>query len=175
MNQTNAQKQISKTMSKRFISQKLGKALTQTIESFDLQLLYISKKLLQIIHDYVFADESHETLTKAITRAAKTIELEEENLEILLLALQGARMIVQENNFVSPKQFDRYMLAKKFKVKEQVLLYHFRRTQDFVASNILKGIDGIAGLTKTGIHGAMKFTLDIFRPIGAKKKLKMRE
>ena len=76
-------------------------------------------------------------------------------------------MIVQEKGFVSPKQFDQYMAAKKFKVKERVITYYFSKTQDLVADTILRGVDVMENLVKIGAQKWQHFRRSRPRPTGA--------
>ena len=102
----------------------LGRELTATVESFSKKLLRKDKALIQIIFAYVFKNADNEDLLHAIlTRITKDIpSFHPENLEILFLSLEGARMLVEENK-LNPKTFSDYMVAKKFKVKEKIIAY----------------------------------------------------
>lgn len=105
----------------------IGRALTNTLKSFSTEFLK-NESLLVLIFSYVFENAPNkEVLESTLTRLSKKIKpFPEENLEILLLSLTGARMIVQEKK-QSLKEFDEYMVAKKFKVTNRVLAYQENR------------------------------------------------
>lgn len=105
----------------------VGRALTDTLKSFSIDFLK-SKSLLLLIYAYVFENADNRTAIKnMLTRMIQKIpSFQKDNLEILLLSLDGAQIIVKENKH-SRKEFDTYMVAKKFKVKTAVIKHQERR------------------------------------------------
>ncbi len=121
---------VNKPVTKSFSIKVLGRELVKTLECYCPVLILFSSQLLQTIHEYVFANGSPEKLKYELTRATKQMEtFQEEYLEILLLSLEGARMIVIENKLVAPKEFDKYMIAKQFKVRKKVNIHQNRRKE----------------------------------------------
>lgn len=100
----------------------LGKELTKTLGTFCPELLFHSIDLLNEIHDYVFARENNqeyiESRLSEITGGITTFN--QENLEFLLLAVKGTKMMVEENNLISATEYDEYILEKQLRVKGMI-------------------------------------------------------
>ena len=102
---------------------RLGQQLFKAIAGVCPELLTnYNNKLASMIHNYAFAREPNEFgLQKLIKKEIrKNNSCKKEHLEILFLTLKGARIIVMEENFVSPMEFDNYMLEKQRVVREMM-------------------------------------------------------
>jgi len=113
---------ITSSLAKEW-TERLGQQLLKAIAGVCPELLTnYNAPLAIMIHDYVFAREMNELELKnlIICETKKNRSFKQKHLPILFLTLKGARLTVLEENMVSPKEFDKYMLEKQAIVQKMI-------------------------------------------------------